>query len=596
MRRLSLFLLLVAAPLVAQTGVWGARGVSHAFLVRDTLVYDVDGRGVAVYDVANPAAIRRTAIVNSAAESLDGAFLANGDLAVLTRAGVDVYDRASLGLKAQLPGHGFTHLRADANWIVASSANGATVWMNDLTEARRLAFASSVSAIAMKGDALYVAHDQGGIDVVDLAGSDSSVLAENAQDLAVAGDTLYVAGGVNGLVVADVSDPLAPRVTRREGAGTMNLAHVAAAGTKIFAGESPSTIHVFDASGEVATIDDAVQTLAADGARLFVSGTTFDKFGLATETGLPLRVYDVATAPKLLGDVKDLAGPVSGAATDGTLAYIVDRPFFRVIDVSTTSTPRELASLAIDNIEDHLKLVGKQVILYGRGDVDLVDVSDPYHPKLVKVFHSFGRPPSNAAFANGTIVEGNPWSGFHVVDFTNYAEPEQIGGIKGHYYEVAANGGDVAYISGESQSIAAIDLRDPHNPVAAKVIHVGVKQAFIAGGDLVVRGTDGLHVYSLADPLNPTETSFIPMTAPDVAGPAGNAALVWIDDALVRVDLAARTVVQSDLTVLAPMQIDSAGAKTVVADRYALRVFGPNTAPPPPPPPPPPARRRAARP
>src|SRR5207237_7515807 len=240
---------------------------------------------------------------------------------------------------------------------------------------------------------------------------------------------------------------------------------------------------------------------------------------------------------------------------DGTLAYIVDRPLFRVIDVSTTSAPRELAALAIDNIEDHVKLVGKQVLLYGRGDVDLVDVSDPYHPKLVKVFHSFGRPPSNAAFARDTIVEGNPWSGFHVVDFVNYAEPGQIGGIKGHYYEVVANGGDVAYIAGEGQSIAAIDLRDPHTPVATRIIPVGVKQAFIAGNNLVVRGSGGLHIYSLADPFHPVETSFVPMTEPDVAGPAGDAALVWIDDALVRVDLATRAVVPSDLTVLAPIQI-----------------------------------------
>src|ERR1051326_7665250 len=105
MRRLSLFLLLLlaASPLLAQSGVWGARGVSHAFLVRDNLVYDVDGRGVAVYDVSNPAAIRRTAVIDSEAESLDGAFLANGDLAVLTRAGVDIYDRGTLGFCAPIP-------------------------------------------------------------------------------------------------------------------------------------------------------------------------------------------------------------------------------------------------------------------------------------------------------------------------------------------------------------------------------------------------------------------------------------------------------------------------------------------------------------
>src|ERR1051326_6577014 len=109
MRRLSLFLLLLlaASPLLAQSGVWGARGGSHAVLVRGNLVYDVDGRGGAVYDVSNPAAISRTAVIDSEAESLDGAFLANGDLAVLTRAGVDIYDRGTLGFCRPTPRRGF---------------------------------------------------------------------------------------------------------------------------------------------------------------------------------------------------------------------------------------------------------------------------------------------------------------------------------------------------------------------------------------------------------------------------------------------------------------------------------------------------------
>src|SRR6266542_4840128 len=248
MRRLSLLCWLIASPLIA--GVWGARGVSHAFLVRGGLVYDVDGRGVAVYDAGNPAAIRRVAVIDSAAESLDGAFLGN-DLLVLTRAGIDRYDGGNLALRAQIQGRGFEHLRANAEWIVAASASGARVWANDLTEVRRIAFTNHVNAIALKGDALYVALDQAGIAAVDLTTGNQTVLAENAKDLAVAGDTLYVAGGVNGLLAADVADPFAPRVIRREGAGEMNLARVAAAGTKIFASESPSTIRIFDGAGEV---------------------------------------------------------------------------------------------------------------------------------------------------------------------------------------------------------------------------------------------------------------------------------------------------------------------------------------------------------
>ena len=593
MRRLILFLLVACSPLSA--AVWGSRGVSHAFLVRDHLVYDIDGRGVAVYDTAT---LQRVNVVESDAETLDGAF-AGENLFVLTRQGIDRYDR-SLFLHERLPARGFTHLRANEKWIVAASATDVAVWSAAAVPplsgapARPAHSTSRISAIALAGDALYLALGELGIEIIDLSTGEQSVLAENAQDLAVAGDKLYVASGVNGLVVADLANPLAPRVIRREGAGETNLAHVAVAGTRVAASESPATIHIFDDSGEVARIDnEPVQTLAASGTRLFVSGTNFDRFGLATETGIPLRAYEISAAPRVIGEIKDLAGPVSGAATDGTLAYVVDRPFFRVIDVSNTSAPRELASLAIDNIEDHVKLLGKEVILYGRGDVDLVDVSDPYRPRLVKVFHSFGRPPSNAAFARDTILEGNPWSGFHVVDFVDYADPAQIGGIKGHYYEIVANGGDVAYIAGEGVSIAVIDLRDPRNPVTAKVIRIGVRQAFLRNNELVVRSADGLHVFSLADPLDPVETSFVPMAEPGVAGPAADGVLVWIDDALVRADLATRTIVDSGLVALSPMQIDSAGAKIVIADRYGLRVYGPNT---PPPPPPPPVRRRAARP
>ena len=587
MNRLTLFLLLVCAPLSA--GVWGSRGVSHAFLVRDNLVYDIDGRGVAVYDTTK---FQRVNVVESSAETLDGAFVGD-DLLVVTRQGIDRYD-PNLALHEHLPAHGFTHLRANDNWIVTAAATSITAWTRDLSEARKVTFMNRVNAIALNGDALYVALDQFGIAVVDLATGAQSVVAETAQDLAVAGDKLYVAGGVNGLVVADISDPLAPRVIRRQGAGETNLARIAVAGTRIAASESTSTIRIFDDSGEVARIDnEPVQTLAASGTRLFVSGTNFDRFGLGTETGVPLRVYDVAVAPRVIGEVHDLAGPVSGAATDGTLAYIVDRPFFRVIDVSNTSAPRELASLSIDNIEDHVKLFGKQVLLYGRGDADLVDVSDPYHPRLVKIFHSFGRPPSNAAFARNTILEGNPWSGFHVVDFIDFPDARQVGGLTGHYYEIVADGGDVAYISGEGVSIAVVDLRNINKPVTVKVIRVGVRQAFIRDNELVVRSADGLHVFSLADPLDPVETSFVPMTEPGVAGPFESGALVWIDDALVRADFAARSVVPSEFDALSPMQIDSAGAKIVIADRYGLRVFGPNTAPPPPPPL---VRRRAARP
>jgi len=578
------FVFLLCSPLFAQSGVWGSRGISRAFLVRDHLVYDVDGRGVTLYDVTNPAAIRRVAVAEGRAESLDGVFDDFG-LLVLTRNGIDAY-LTNLELRSQIDAPGYRHLRANGKYMVTASSDEVAVWdLSTLGMRNKIDFpGQQITSIALSGNALYVGIDRGSVEVFDLSGPrDIVYFPETANDMVIDGNRLYIAAGVQGLVVADISDPFAPRVIRQDGAGEINLTRVAVAGTKIAAIEPPSTVRLFDDHGLIGSVDDVVDTIAVDGTHLFVSGTNFDPFGLTTETGVPLRVYDIAAAPRVAGEVRDLAGPVSGAATDGTLAYVVDRPLFRVIDVSTTGAPRELASLSIPDIGDRVRLSGKQVIVYGRGDIDLVDVSDPYHPRLGKVFHSLGRPPSNAAFARNTILEGNPWTGFHVVDFVSYSDALQVGGIKGHYFDVVANGSDVAYVGHEGQAIAAVDLSDVNKPHFVKDTFVDVQQALLAGPRLVVRSVDGLHVYSLADPLNPTETMFIPMPGTGVAGAFGDAALVWSDNALMRVDLGTGDVTPTGLVAISPMQIESAGGKIVVADRYALRVFGPNTAPPPPP-------------
>lgn len=53
-------------------------------------MFAADRRGVAVYDVA-ASPIRRLKVAETAAESLDLAFLGDGELAVATRSGIDRY-------------------------------------------------------------------------------------------------------------------------------------------------------------------------------------------------------------------------------------------------------------------------------------------------------------------------------------------------------------------------------------------------------------------------------------------------------------------------------------------------------------------------
>jgi hypothetical protein len=458
---------------------------------------------------------------------------------------------------------------------------------------------AQITSLAWHGDTLLAGVPGIGISLFDLSGARRPLLlAENAHDLAVDGDTLYVAAGGTGLAIYDLHDESAPRLLGRF-TGELNLTRIAASGGRAYALQAPDMVDVFDVTLPTtpvlaATIRQPAAVLAASVARLYVAGSIVDR-GLTTETGVPLRIYDASDsgAPRAIGEFDDLAGPVSGIATDGTLAYVVDRPYFRVLDVSRTATPRELSSIRFDNLGDRVRLLGKQLIIYGRGDVQLLDVSNPYAPRQVKVWHSQGSPPSNAAFARYTIIEGNPFSGLHVVDFINFSDPTQIGGIKNHYFEVVADGGDVAYVSYQANELVAVNVADPKAPRFAFSTPLGMVRAEIVPATesrpslLLALGLDGMHTFSLADPLNPVVIAVVPMPPDAIFAANSSTAWVALNGTISTLDLSDpghSSLTPTTMRAVAPMQLAATeGGKLVVADRYSVRVYGPDTPPPPPP-------------
>jgi len=376
----------------------------------------------------------------------------------------------------------------------------------------------------------------------------------------------------------------------------VNLTRIAASGGRAYAIQPTDTVDVFDVTLPTtpvlaSTIRQPAAVIAALDARLYVSGSIVDR-GLTTEMGVPLRIYDASdsAAPRAIGEFDDLAGPVSGIATDGRLAYVIDHPYFRVLDVSSTATPRELTSIRLDNLGDRVRLLGKQLIIYGRGDVQLLDVTNAYAPRLAKVWHSQGSPPSNAAFLRDTIIEGNPFSGLHVVDFINFSDPTQIGGIKNHYFEVVADGADAAYVSYGGTELVTVDISDPRTPFFASSTPLGMVRAEIVPATesrsslLLALGLDGMHIFSLADPRHPVEIAIVPM--PPDAIFAGNSTTAWValDGTISTLDLSDpghSSLTPTAMRAVAPMQLAATeGGKVVVADRYSVRVYGPDTVPP----------------
>lgn len=595
MRRCSVIFLAALWAAATLGGEWGSRGITRRFVQRGGKVLAADGRGVAVYDVTRSPVTRDT-VVETGAESLDLTFLNDHEIAVATRSGIERYD-LNLNFVARYP-DAASQLTANGRSVAAITPDGVAIWDNtEFVFARRFPLPQPAAAVAWHGDTLIAAVP--GIGLYFFGDGDPLFLPENARDIAVVGDTLYVAAGINGIVTYDLKTS-PPSSTSRIDSGERNFAHVAAGNQRLFASELPDTISVYDVtSGMPALVTrfrEPAQAIAADGTRLFVSGTLFDSFGLPSETGAPIRVFEDAA---LVADYRDLAGAVSGVATDGTLAYIVDRPYFRVIDVSKTDSPREIASLRIENIGDRVKVRGNQAILFSRGDVQLIDINNPYAPRLVNSYHAFGGPPSTAAFGRNTILEGNPYSGFHVVDFINFAEPRQIGGIKGHYFDIVADGGDVAYVNFQATDLLTVDLADQNNPRPLAGVTIGpVASELVPPTEhhptlLMVQTLSGIRLYNLSEPRNPIETSFTPLTTATITAD-GDVAYLAAPGIVQTLDLMNPTrpaVTTTDVKPFGPMQIAAAKGKLVIADRYSLRVFGPDT---PPPPALPPSRHRAA--
>src|SRR5437764_3803752 len=321
-RRLALLLCFLPALGFAQ-GVWGLRGITKRFVLRGGVVYTIDGRGVAAYDAAT---LKRIAAVETNGESLDGAF-AGDALTVLTTAGFERFtpDLARIGAR---PAPAATLMASNGKLIAAAGPDGVRVYDGE----QLIAFSpqtQAVRAMTWHGDALIAVTASNGIPILDgITAAPIVTIGETAFDLALDADLLYTASGSDGLAVYDISNLAAPRPVSRTADGEGFYRHVAVGGGRAVLADS-SAIRAFDVSTPAAPkafapVAQPVDAMTMSGTRLFVSGSSFDSLGIERVTAVPVRELDLAqpAAPALIGEAKDLAGPVSGAATDGSLAFL----------------------------------------------------------------------------------------------------------------------------------------------------------------------------------------------------------------------------------------------------------------------------------
>jgi hypothetical protein len=609
--RKILLLLVLSLPLLAQTpqGVWGERGISRRFVLRGELLYAADGRGVSVYDVSNPAAIRRIDVESGDDETRDLALVGSTDVVVATSQGIDRFSINADGTLTRLGSveidGGVTRIAASSTRIAAAAGKSLLLLERTgdaLAVDQQRTFTENIRALAARGSIAYAAVERTAVFGIDMtSGETVATIGVDALGLAITGSTLWAAADIRGLFAVDLNTS---SIVGAVGERTYRFADVAADGARVYATEGADRIHVFDGSkpGEprlLGSMTEWVNVLAASGSRLFVAGAIVDSEKLTFETGVPLRAFDMSNpaAPVKLDEVGDLAGPVSGVWTDGSIAYVIDAPYLRVLDVSKTAQPREISSIVVPEIQDFIRVRDGLAINYGRLWVNLIDVTSPLKPKVIGSWHTQGHAPSAAAIARDTFVEANNHSGLHVVDYSNPQAPVQISGRIFHYLDVAA--GDDAIYTIQQATFLTIDLTD-RNRVVDRTVHSG--QFFQLDTlppnspnphHVVLRSAQGLFLYTLVpDRFAPRLVATVPMSTPGLFATNDDSVFVSRNGLLHRLDVAGPPgLTTTDMAVTVPMQMSIAGEKVVVADRYRLRVYGPDTAPPPAEP----VRRRAVR-
>lgn len=589
-----------------QSGMWGQRGISRAFVLDENILYAADGRGVAAYDVGATDRITRLDVEWSDDETYDLALFGDGELVVATSTGVERFTRAEDGTLTRLgastsPGP-TQHIAANAQYVAAASGGKLTLLERNgsgFKVAQTISYGSDVTAVAFVGGALYVsvARQPTRVYLAPSATAVRNIGGLTVQQFALSGDVLWAVSEDDGLNALDVSNPAAPVVLSNFGQNELHARGVAASGTHVYVFEAPDQLHVFDASDPEEVIHTRVMTewvnvIAASDSRVFFAGPVIEDSGLAVDPGMiprelgkPVRAADAAGGT-ILAEYQELAGPVSGAWTDGSVAYIVDPPYLRVLDVSTTTNPREVASLLIPNLQDRIRVKNGVAVIYGRNFVNYLDVSVPLRPRLISTWDAQGHPPNTAAILQTRVIEANEHSGMHVVDFSNPSFPVQIGGRKWHYRDITASD-DAAYAAMHDLMLV-VEIAGERTVVDRDQIQEIYSQLDIVPPNsarpdfLLARGDEGLTLYSLADRFHPQAIDTLKMANLGLFATGDRSAYIARDGRLHFVDLGQKLALQAtEMRVTSPLQMSVAGRKIVVADRYSVRVFGPDTAPPP---------------
>ncbi len=408
------------------------------------------------------------------------------------------------------------------------------------------------NAVAVSGNHAYVADHFDGLQVIDVSnpanphrvgGYDTD---GDAQGVAVSGNYAYVADaprwdGTNyvggGLVVIDITNPANPQ--RVGGYNTSGSAvGVAVSGNYayvvincgLFCGGFLDVIDISDPANPQRV--GGYVTWASDVA---VSGN----YAYVADHNAGLQVIDVSNPanPQRVGGY-DTSGSAWDVAVSGNYAYVADYDAgLQVIDVSAAANPQRVGTHGTGGLADHVAVSGNYAYVANVptctgnvGGLQVIDVGNPANPQPVGGY-IISSPQGLAVSGNyaylgnlGPIIcpagAGNHASpaddtaGLQVIDVSNPANPQRVGGYSGYALDVAVSG-NYAYVAAGQRwigsnyfgSFEVIDVSSPANPKRVGGYDIGGGYAVgvaVSGNYAYVADYNaGLQVIDVSSPANP---------------------------------------------------------------------------------------------
>jgi hypothetical protein len=507
----------VADPIVAS--IASNRNIYGAAIDADLLLVGVDGEGLRIYSIGDPAAPVLLGETDHAEQIFDIAvrgsiaYLANDDF------GLTVVDYADPTNPIELARHPVPGWAVGVDLLgpyalVACQTGGVQIF--DISDPSTPTLAGSFTSLFERMGDLFIRDGIGYVtgryaaSVIDLADPTSPVLLasislpNDAHAVAVAGDAMYLSIVGEGFRIYDVSEPSQPTL---RGTIPLFVGQFEIVGDTLYA-EHGSKLLRFDISDPFSPIQ------IGEG---FQGHATFGDIVVTDE--LVCLTYWVSPAIELIARPLPDRTPVAGVSSErddandlvrvGDRAYVAWGDGIGVFDITDPTHPGLIAVAEAYRSgfeSSSVSVSGSLAAVSQNGSrATLFDLTDPDSPQPAGVGFADAR--GKVHLDGMTLYTSSYEAGVYIMDASDPADTWVIGRLNtdGSAFMVAVDG-DTMYVADNQRGLIIADISNIASPVPIARLDTGSTTQFVALTDgLLVVGdrNNGLFVYDAADPRSP---------------------------------------------------------------------------------------------